>query len=173
MEAYFELFLKGICTIFILYVSFNTIFRYHTNSSVTDFFLVFSWMIVSFFFIGHYLIVAYVSIIGGILIIYAAMRIYLAYRKTDIRLTYSFSKREADNLKIALGNASETLPEGKIYNYRNLSYIIITKDLTKDEHKAFVKKLDKEISQVPIHFGYFQYFNIIFALILMASIWRF
>jgi len=175
MELYFNLFLKGVTSVIILYIAFNTIFRYHPSIRLTDLIAIVIFTIVSYFFIGSFKIVAYAIVIGVALLIYLVTKLVLRKKHIDFVFLHSIAKSDREMFQSAISETESklNLPKQEISNIRNLAFLIKINDNCKKRVKTFLKELYQLLAKKPKRFGYYQYFHIIFALILMAAIWRF
>ncbi len=175
MELYFDLFLKGVTSVVILYIAFNTIFRYHPSIRLTDLTAVVVFTIVSYYFIGSFKLVAYAIVIGVLLVIYLATKFMLKKKHIDFIFLYSVAKFDQEMLHGAIAETETklNLPNQDILYIRNLPFIFKISDNGKKKVKTFQKELDQLLAKKPKRFGFYQYFHIIVALILMAAIWRF
>ncbi len=175
MELYFDLFLKGVTSVIILYIAFNTIFCYHPSIRLVDLGAIVFLTIVSYFFIGSFKLVAYAIVIGIAFIIYLVIKLVLTKKHIDIVFFYSLAKTDSEKIESAISETESKMnfPKQGISNIQNLSFLYAISDNDKKRVKTFLKELDKLLAKKPKRFGFYQYFHIIFALILMAAIWRF
>lgn len=175
MEPYFDLFLKGVTSVVILYIAFNTIFRYHPSIRLVDLVAIVVFTVISFLFIGSSRFVAYAIIIGVVLALYLGTKFFFRKKNIDFVMLYSFSRHDQDMLFSAVREteSKHTILKQEISFVRNLRFLFKINGTNKKNMKKFLHELDLHLAKKPKRFGFYQYFHIIFALILMAAIWRF
>ncbi|MGI6392479.1 MAG: hypothetical protein ACOX16_02540 [Candidatus Izemoplasmatales bacterium] len=175
MGNLFDLFLKGYLTVIILYVSINATFRYHAVVRMTLLGAIVLVSFASYFFIGSRFYVAYVIIVGVIALMTLMVRLYLAKRKQDLFVLISIIDKDPIPDTETIREMCRSLggnPDNISFLGQGSSIMLI-----KNEPRTLVKKIQKQLEDFfekkTRRFGLVQYFHIIIALILIASIWRF
>ncbi len=175
MDDYFSLFLKIFVSVIILYIAFNATFRYHSVLRLTLLGAVLCATIGSYFFIGttHYL--AYGIMMGAIAVVGVGSRLFLAARGYDIFFLISFidkdqrpQEAELRQFLLDVGGVPENL--GLLLDRQ---YLIVIRHENFKTIRKFQKKVEEYLQKRTRRFGLIQYFHIIIALTLIASIWRF
>lgn len=175
MGNFFDLFLKGFVTIIVLYVSFNATFRYHSVIRISLLFAVVTITFGSYFFIGTTFFIGYGIFIGTIALTSISLRLFLAYKKRDLFLLISVidkdprpDRQAITDMFVDAGGENQNL----VYVGEGQS-VIMVKNTAKTEVKKFQKLLEDYFQKKTKRFGLVQYFHIVAALIIIASIWRF
>jgi hypothetical protein len=175
MENFFELFLKGVVSIIILYIAFNATFRYHSVVRLPLLAVVVLGATISYLFIGTVFYIAYLIAMAIIIILGVAAEFMLHRKKMAAYLLISVLDKEKsidqtiieDCLKNVGGNT-----ENIKYLVRGENVILIRNEDRKTNRK-FQKQLEEYFQKNTIRFGLVQYIHIVIALIMIVSIWRF
>ncbi len=175
MEAYFDLFLKGLITVVILYIAFDTIFAYHPSVLLVDMAAIVLVLVLSFSFIGTDKIVIYAIVLAVVVISDIVIRIILFKKGVFHYLIYPLINKDVERCQEVVSHlkSAHNLKNENVSFREKFPFIIVISGSTAEKTKTFIRELDKEFSKFPKRFHWFQYVNIIMALIFMAAIWRF
>lgn len=175
MTEYFDLALKGITTVMILYLAFNTIFRYHPSLNLIDFVTYILVTIISLAFIGTENFIFYFVLIGFLLITNIVARIVLLRKQVSLYVIYPITKNDLSSLMETLNNLriEHNLSADELLLKRQWLTLMKAQSVDRKKLRTVIRDFDREVGKYPKRFEWFQYFHVIAALIMMAAIWRF
>jgi len=130
---------------------------------------------VSYLFIGSANIVAYLITVAAIAIIALAVQLFMTWKKRDLLLLISFIDKDPKpdaNMIRDMHREVGGNPENIAFLGAGCSLMLI-KNEPRDKSKKLQKELEVFFQKKTVRFGLVQYFHIVVALILIASIWRF
>jgi len=175
MDRFFDLYLKGAASVAILYIAFNPIFRYHPTARGENLVIVILFTIVNLIFVGTYNYLAYGIVIAVFALLLFAAKLVLKRRREAFIVLFSFAKADREMLHKTVSEtmASANISQKDLTEIRILPNLLHLVGQDQGAIKSFRKKLDANLESCPKRFGYYHYFHIVGALILMAAIWRF
>ena len=175
MDRFFDLYLKGAASVAILYIAFNPIFRYHPSARGENLVIVILFTIVNLCFVGNYHYLAYGIVVGGLALLLIASKLVLAKHKQALIVLFSFAKADREMLHNTVSDTmtAVNISARELTEIRKFPFLLHLERQDQATVKSFRKKLDANLEACPKRFGYYHYFHIVGALILMAAIWRF
>ncbi|MBU1144280.1 MAG: hypothetical protein KJ971_00285 [Firmicutes bacterium] len=175
MEHYYDIVLRFLLSVLILYYSVNIIFRYHASIDRIDFLLFILMGLLFLNYIGTYKIIEPLYLLLIILLTFLGAKLYFRKRQIYGYLLFNISKKDYKDIKSSLDAQMKDnlLSENQFCYQDKKPFLLVIKNIPWNTTKKLMKEFDLFLQKRPKTITFISYIQIIISLLLLAILWRF